>query len=250
MDSKGGQLTIFVIIAILIVFVIFIYFYWASPDFLFSRFERMDFDSCVLEAFDKEIEKLSLTGGIENGPSFKFRGDSIPYYCYTNIPYTTCTVQHPMVKQSFERQLLKKMEQRVNECYEDSVEDLRERGFEVITGEVEVNLTIIPKRINVEIKAPTAVEGQRFVNYRMNVDSPIYDLLMIATSILQYEASYGDAPISEFMFYYNNIIVDKLKQGDSTTIYIISDKNSDLKFQFASRSLIWPAGYDVVTYEV
>lgn len=251
MNGKGGQLTLFVIIAVILVVAIFLYFYLVSPEFLFGRFEKLDFDSCVLAAFDEEILRLSLSGGVvDSGASFNFKGDDVLYYCYTNIPYSLCTIQNPMVKQNFERQLLDLISVRVNECYDDSIDDLREKGYEVVRGDVQVNLTIIPKRINVEVNAPTTVEGQRFTSYRMNVESSIYDVLMIATSILQYEASYGDAPISEFMFYYPDIIVDKFKQGDSTTIYVISDKYSDLSFQFASRSLIWPAGYEGVNYVV
>ena len=92
-------------------------------------------------------------------------------------------------------------------------------------------------------------EGKRFEDYKMSVDSSIYDVLMVVTSLLQYETSYGDASISELMFYYPGIVIDKFKQVDSTTIYVVGDKSEDIKFQFASRSLIWPAGYDMVSYE-
>ena len=45
------------------------------------------------------------------------------------------------------------------------------------------------------------------------------------------------------MVFYPEFIIDKLKQGDGTTVYIITDKETETKFQFASRSFAWPPGY-------
>ena len=70
-------------------------------------------------------------------------------------------------------------------------------------------------------------------------------MLMIATSILQFETSYGDSDISTLMLYYPDMAIEKVKRSDGTTIYIIEDKQSKLKFQFASRSYAWPPGYGI-----
>lgn len=249
MKNKRGQLTLFVLLAIVFVVFVFLYFYWIHPTYVSRRIAPLDFNSCVQQAFQESLVTLSLTGGVIS-PDFyySYKDNKVPYYCYTNLAYRTCVIQRPMVKQGFEREFIDFFSKEINECYQESIEELREKGYEVREGDVLVNLSIIPKKVNIDIHAPTTIEARRFVDYRFSFDSSIYDILMIATSILQYEANYGDAPTSEFMFYYPYIIVDKFKQGDSTTIYVISDKNSEIKFQFASRSLIWPAGYDVVSY--
>ena len=97
--------------------------------------------------------------------------------------------------------------------------------------------------MRVEIEAPTTVGGQRQTRFGVDVNSPIYEILMVSTSILQFEVEYGDADTSSMMFLYPNLIIDKLKRSDGTTIYMIEDKLTKTKFQFASRSIAWPAGY-------
>jgi hypothetical protein len=250
LNHKKAQLTLFVIIAILIAALIIIYFFWIEPKYISGRTEKVNFDSCVRDSISQEISTLSLTGGVVNSSFYySYQDHQLPYYCYTNIPYQTCVVQRPMIKQFFEEQLIKNLKKRINTCYKESIEELTDLGYEVKTGEVELNLSIIPSYINIDLRAPTTVEGRRFTDYQIGIKSNIYDILMVATSIVQYESGYGDAPISEFMYYYPNLIIDKFKRGESTTVYIIHDKSSDLKFQFASRSLIWPAGYKVVESE-
>ena len=148
------------------------------------------------------------------------------------------------MKELFEEEFVTYVKPRVNECYRNSVDELRDRGYDVTAGNIDMNVTVVPHRVNLDIYAPTTIEGQRFTTYKMAFDSELYDVLFVATSILQYETTYGDAPTSELMYYYPHMIVDKVRRGDATKVYVITDKASEDAFQFASKSLVWPAGYD------
>ena len=66
---------------------------------------------------------------------------------------------------------------------------------------------------------------------------------MVSTSIIQSETKYGESDTTTLMLLYDYLIIDKLRQGDGTTIYILEDNNLGTKFQFASRSYAWPPGY-------
>jgi len=244
--KKRGQLTLFVFIAILLVVMIFVYFFWIQPTYFSTHVSGLNFDECVMDSTREAITELSLVGG-EVRPVFyyMYQDNKIPYYCYTNEAYKTCIVQQPMVKQYFEERLVKHFGEKVNVCYENALLELRDKGYNVAKGTVRVNLTIIPDKVNIEVLAPTTIGTQRFENFRMAIDSNLYDILMVATSILQYEASYGDSPTSELMYYYPELIVDKIRRGDGTKVYVITDKATEDKFQFASKSLVWPAGYDL-----
>ena len=44
------------------------------------------------------------------------------------------------------------------------------------------------------------------------------------------------------MNYYRDLKVEKLKQSEGTTVYILTDLNNNKKFQFASRSMAWKPG--------
>ena len=65
---------------------------------------------------------------------------------------------------------------------------------------------------------------------------------MISSSILNWEARYGDSETMNYMIYYPSIKVEKKKQGDGSTVYIITDRLDLDKFMFASRSMALPAG--------
>jgi len=45
------------------------------------------------------------------------------------------------------------------------------------------------------------------------------------------------------MSYYHGLKVEKLNQEEGSTLYILTDKDTENKFQFASRSVAWPIGY-------
>ena len=45
-----------------------------------------------------------------------------------------------------------------------------------------------------------------------------------------------------YMIYYPHLRVEKKKQGDGSTVYVLTDKESEDKFIFASKSLVFPPG--------
>ena len=109
---------------------------------------------------------------------------------------------------------------------------------------VNYDVMIEPSVVRVEIDAPTTIGSQQFARFNVKVNSPVYDMVMIATSILQFETKYGDADTSSMMAFYPDYVIAKLKRGDGTTVYGLEHKVLGNKFQFASKSLVWPAGYD------
>jgi len=244
---KKGQVTLFIVIAIVIVAVIlFSYFYLASR---FSEFgdNRPILDKCIESEIQKQIVDLSLTAGISN-PSFTtmYMDENISILCYSNQYYTPCVVQYPFLKQTFENSLSKKMEQKIESCYSGALEDLRARGYDVTGGKMSYEISIDPGMIQVKMKVPTTVSDEdssvSFKNFEIVSYSNLYDVLMVANSILQFETSYGDAEISSFMFYYPNLKIEKIRRDENIKIYTITNAEG-IKYQFASRSYAWPAGY-------
>ena len=60
---------------------------------------------------------------------------------------------------------------------------------------------------------------------------------------LQFETKYGDADAGAMMEFYPEYKITKMKLSEGTTIYALEHKKLGNKFQFASKSLVWPAGY-------
>jgi len=242
--NKRGQVTIFVIIGIVIVAALLVFFLWVEPTYISNRTGRLGFEGCVGDAVEDSIERLGINAGyVDPDFTFMYRGQDIAYLCYTSEYHKTCTIQKPFLKQHFENEMSDFLRERISVCYDSSVDELLAQGYDVTSGDVEYDILAEPGVVRVEIEAPTTVGSQRFTRFNVETNTPLYEMLMIATSLLQYETKYGDSDVSEMMLFYPEYIIDKLKQSDGTTIYIIESKDFGTKFQFASRSVAWPPGY-------
>src|SRR3989344_5385576 len=166
-----------------------------------------------------------------------FSGDIVP-----------SKVQQPLIKSRFEQELARMIQSKAVDGVERMKEEYRSRGFTVTSAEeIDTGVLIVPEKIVVSINAPTTIEKegrtQSFNEFEFELESKMYDLLMIATSIIDYESTYGDSEISFYTQYYPNLIIHKNKLGDGSTIYKLRDVTGDDEFTFASRSLAWPGGY-------
>ena len=83
---------------------------------------------------------------------------------------------------------------------------------------------------------------ESYKTIKITKTSKLYELVMITTSILNWEARYGDSEIMNYMMYYPELRVEKKKQDEGTTIYILTDKDTSEQFVFASRSVVLPVG--------
>jgi len=244
--EKGGQVTLFILVAVLIVSAVLVFFLWAKPTYISRKGGNFGFENCVKDALGPMVGELGENAGfISPEFAYQYDGKKFAYLCYTNEYYSLCTIQKPFLRTHFQEQMEKAMKEKINNCYENSVDDLKARGYSVVSGSPDYKILLEPGVVRVEVNAPTVAGTQKFARFNIKLNSPIYEMLMIATSILQYETKYGDSDVDTIMIKYPDYIVNKLKRGDGTTIYTIKDKLSGIKFQFASRSLAWPAGYDL-----
>jgi len=250
MNNKRGQLTIFIIIAIIIVASIIAFFLYYKPETNSLPGQKLDIANCIEEGMASPIQELSLKAGIIK-PTFntQYLDENITVICYTDEYHKPCIVQQPFLKQTFEKNLAILMQPKIKACYDNSIADLKANGYDVIPGEIKYTLEIVPAGIEMKIDAPTTirVEGTGQTLPReidLKFPSQIYDVLTIANSILQFETSYGDSEVSSFMFYYPDLNIQKIRREEGMKIYIISDKK-EIKYTFASRSYAWPPGYGV-----
>jgi hypothetical protein len=242
--GKKGQVTIFIILGIVIVAAVLVFFFWIRPTYFIEKSGALGFEGCIKTAIQKSVIELEKNAGYIN-PEFTYndKGEKIAYLCYTNEYYKTCVVQVPFLKQHFEDQLKKSTMAEVEICYEDSISELREEGYEVVAGKIDYNISIEPETIGVFIEAPTSAGSQKFSRFNVKINSPLYNILMISTSVLQFEAGYGDTDTDSINDFYPDYFVSKTKTGEGTKIYKVKSKLFGDEFKFASRSLVFPAGY-------
>jgi hypothetical protein len=109
-----------------------------------------------------------------------------------------------------------------------------------------ITVTLVPNSIQVIVDSDFTMKKeditQSYKSIKTEVSSKLYELSMIAMSILNWEAYYGEAVSMNYMLYYPKIKVEQYKQGEGTIVYILSDRTTNEKFMFASRSLVVPVG--------
>ena len=252
MFNKRGQVTIFIIIALAVIGIaILIYF-------LFPKirggggFDVNDphdiFDNCINDFINEKADLIASQGGsLEPQNYFLFRGERVEYLCYTNQYYASCVVQRPLLQQHFERELKNSISEQSNKCFEDLKEGFQKKGYDVYIENGDMKLELLPKIISLnfdrELTLTRGEESKRFEDFNIAVNNNVYELTSIANSIVDWETTYGDAEVTVYMNYYRDLKVEKWKQSDGTTVYILTDRNNGKIFRFASRSLAWPPGY-------
>lgn len=250
--NKRGQVTIFVVIAVVIVIGIIVFFSISQRTGFSLRGEIVPnefLSDRVGDVVESEIEILSMQGGYSEPEGYiLYEGNKVKYLCYSAKYYLPCIVQQPMIKQHFENELQEKIRDEVESGVNELIIEYERRGFEVSQPEIiSSDVKVVPGKIRIDVEADMSVVkddvSQRFEGFNVEINSKMYDLLMLATSIIDYESTYGDAETSLYMLYYPNLDIQKDKLGDGSTIYTLRDVTTGEHFTFASRGLAWPGGY-------
>jgi hypothetical protein len=242
--SVRGQVALFIIIGVVIVSIILVFFLVIQPKFLSDKSANLGFEGCVTDAVSQGIVKLEKKSGFVNPEfTYAYQGEAIPYLCYTNAYLETCTMQKPFLKQHFEEQLTSFVTENINSCYSNSIQNLKSQGYDVVSGNVDFQIYFEPDSVKVRINAPTRIGAGTFEKFNVQINSPIYEMLMIATSVMQSETKFGDTNTDSLMILHQDYVVLKLKQIDGTTIYSIRHKTFGDEILFASRSLVYPPGH-------
>lgn len=251
-SNKRGQVTIFIIIAIIVVAAV-VFFFMFRPNIISTTTQQQNPSSFIQSCLEDEIgivvDTLSSRGGSVNPEhTFLYQGEELEYLCYTNQFYKTCIVQQPLLKRHIEEEIFEEIKDNVNICLNELKTNYQSRGYEVGLSGGDFSIELLPKRIATRINSTlvlTKDSTERFDSFSVVLNNNLYELISIANSIVEWEAEYGDAETTLYMDYYRDLKVEKYKQDDGTTIYIITDRNTGNKFQFASRSVAWPSGYGV-----
>jgi hypothetical protein len=249
--GNRGQVTIFIIIAILIV-ALAILAYLLLPGLrttseVGAQTPSQYIDTCISEKIETTLETISIQGGSMNPEAYYFYlGDDIEYLCYTNQYYENCVIQKPLLIQNIESEILNEIQNDYNSCFQSLVANYRNDGYEVVLTQGILNAGLLPERVVISSGNKLTItkgESQNFDKFDIVLNSNIYQMASIALNIIEWEQVYGDAPVSDYMNWYPNLKIEKKLQLDGTTIYIITDRDTEEVFQFASRSVVLPPGY-------
>lgn len=250
--EKRGQVTIFIIIALAIVGLILFLFVFKGGPTLFKTGEispNTFLKDCMEPDLRKAVDMLGKNGSYEKPEgNVMYKGEPYKYLCFTAEYYKTCTIQQPFIKNNFEKELARILKPKAQQCAQNLITEYKNRGYSVLSQKTpEVNISITPSSVRAEFFVNLALTKsgvtQKIEKFQADLDSEMYNLLFIANSIVDFEATFGDSEITAYMQYYPDLRIDKIKRDDGSKIYILSNVVTKEVFRFASRSLAWPAGY-------
>ncbi len=267
-NSKRGQVTIFIILGVIIVgaaaLVYFLYPQIKSA-FLGISDPQSFIQSCVQDKIKTIISNLSMQGGsIAPQNYYSYYNEitnklyTVDYLCYNNQDYLPCVMQQPLLQQHVESEIQTNLQSTADSCFADLQKNYQNRGYTVNFVKGSTVVDILPGRVIVTFNNQltlTKDTTQRYEQLNAVVSNNLYDFLSITSSILNWEATYGDAPAQTYMLYYHNLIVEKKEVGsrndpaagnrnsDGTKIYILTNINTGEMFQFATRGYVIPPGF-------
>ncbi|MFH1608059.1 MAG: hypothetical protein ABIA78_02905 [archaeon] len=250
-DDKRGQVSIFIIIAIIVV-VLGIIIYLVYPRIGIDIGDETQnpsafLQSCLEDEISTAVETLSLQGGsLEPEHYVLYDDEKIEYLCFTEEYYKPCIVQQPLLKKHIEDEIKSEIKAEVNGCLDSMKESYEKKGYDVGLIKGDFVIELLPKRIVTTLDSTlTLTKGGSETHdlFRVVLNNNLYELVSITDSIISWETRYGDAETTLYMNYYHDLKVEKKKQTDGTTIYVLTDLNNEKVFQFASRSVAWPPGY-------
>jgi len=245
--NKAGQLTVFIIIALIIIAAILIILYPRIRVYVSPVTPSGFMQDCMSQYVDEILEKIEKQGGSYAPENIiYYDGNTVEYLCYTNEYYKTCKQQQPLLRQHIEQEISDYLKPRVEQCINQLASDYESKGYQVSIKKSEVSAAVNSGNIKITANSPVTLSKastESYEKFTINKLSELYNLVMIAGSILNWEARYGDSNPETYMIFYPNVKVEKLKQQDGSKIYILTDRETNEQFTFATRSLSWPVGY-------
>lgn len=250
-EGKKGQVTIFIIIAIAIIGLA-VLIYQVVPRTSTTTSVSADnpqgfLETCLKEHIENVVETISLQGGnFEPELSILYQSNEISYLCYTSENFKLCSNQQPLLKRHVESEIKKNIEIQADRCFTEMETNFNDKGYNAVLSGGITRVELLPKRVIASFDnyrlTLTKGDTEVYESFDIILNNNLYEFVGITNSILSWEALFGEAETTTYMTYYRDLKVEKKEQIDGSRIYILTDRNTGSKFQFASRSNAWPSG--------
>ena len=249
---KKGQVTIFIIIAILIVSVILFVAYF-SGWFKFSSSSTENpkayIESCILTSVKESEDSILKTNTYPNFNSTNyilFEQEKVPYLCTASEFYKPCIPQDPAmfirVKQIMENKVARDTEI----CLTNLYKDLENENYQVTHKTGEVSLDIVQDSINVKLNETIYISKNEnsyaISGFDVSYGTKFYDMIKLEQTIVNYESTICEFNKMNWMESNQDIIISTTRTSDQTKVYTLRDRLTNREIKFAIKTCVLPAG--------
>ena len=249
--NNKSQVTIFIILGLIIVVIVILFFLLRAPPTVrtFNEDEPQAYiESCPREAVEKAINLTSTHGGdIEPKGFINYLSQDITYLCYQNKFYDPCINQRPLLIEHLEKEITNYISPIVERCFNELKRNFEKRYNVEMESQMQLTTDLQSKNINIKInrdfKATRGEISQDFKKFEMNLKSPLYNFAEIAMEIVNQETHFCNFDVIGYMFLHPEYDVIKFITGDSDIIYVITERSTDQKFNFAVRGCVMPPSF-------
>jgi len=253
MVNKKGQVTAFVIVALIIVVIIAVLL-------LINRgkvsLREQDFDnpeaylsSCIRERARVILDDMLVGGGFPNSEDkVLFKGNYVTYLCKNINNFEPCVNQYPLYVTQLEKEFLDNIKDDAEQCFSSLKQELDRRNYDVSSsGNVIVEASLKPEVVEIVLKNDITIsksgESRKFSRFDTFVNSKIQSIGFVVNEIVMQEAKWCYFSNDGFMALYPEYDIRVYMMEDTTNIYTIKNKNTGETLRMATRGCALPAGW-------
>ena len=260
--NRRGQVTIFIILAILIVVAIILLFtLYRGPIKTYqdkqSKEPNQNIPQCAGIGVEEAIEKLLNNAGYVNAEDIRFskqfgynlgEKNEIPYktyayLCYTPNNYARCIPQEPVIIEHLETQIQDYINDKIKYCFSKLKQDLESEGYKVtLENEVNFSVNLIPGSartiINRKMTTEKSDQKKEFKEFISISQSPLYDIAIATQKIVEQEAKFCNSDYLLIMRENPDIEITKFQTGDDNKIYTVKHINTGKLWRFMVRGCV------------
>jgi hypothetical protein len=250
--GKMGQVTIFIIVAMILVVGIvsyFLFFYNGIGSQSISADTTKYIKSCVEKSAKPIIENLEGHGGVyynelSDWEFISFDGIKVPLVCYTNTTKEICVNRHPLLQYSDEKKIESLIRPVLTKCFSEVKPNIVKEGVlnfsvQIIKDEILLNI-----RKSLQVSSEDGDASVSFNNFDVRVNSDLYNFIEMQNAIVNMEVSCDcsqsncNADLRTMNIEYPYLITTRFMTENHEKIYTISSNLNKNKFVFGVKNCI------------
>jgi len=249
--NKGGQIAVFVIIAlVLVVSIASVFMLVQQPLTKTKALEdpRAAISECVEEIGEEALELIGTYGGYIDSQDLNilYEDEKRTYLCHTSEEKELCTNQEPLLVNNIKQEITDYVAPKIETCFSDLEKILIDYNPELGTTNLEVE--IVPNSLLIKIDKRIVFtrheQTQTYEIFDSSIPSPMFDFAKLTVEIINQELDCQcglescNADVVEIATKNRNFDIEKFLTGDDEEIYKLREFNSGKEFIFAIRNCV------------